>query len=77
MDRVHGLQDVRQETLSSDFGTHKTVKAKFWFWIAGTSPKNHLKVFSLRSEAVRASGPAPRLQGNLTHTKHHSLLGPP
>jgi len=37
--------------MSSEYGTYRTVKARFWPWLSGTSPYNILKVFPLRSDA--------------------------
>ena len=41
----------RAETLSSRYGTHKTVKAKFWPWVPENVSKT-FKLFSLRSQAA-------------------------
>ena len=38
--------------LSSESGTHKTVKARFWPWHSGQSPERPFDVFPLRSAAV-------------------------
>ena len=41
-----------ERPLSSEYGTHKTVTAKFWPWLSGQSPPKLLKVCPLLSEAV-------------------------
>jgi len=40
------------QPLTSELGTYKTVKARFWPWLSGTSPQKVFKLFPLRSEAV-------------------------
>ena len=41
--------------LSSEHGTHKTVKARFWPWLSGTSPQNIFEFFPICSEAARST----------------------
>ena len=40
--------------LSSEYGTYKTVTARFWPWLSGKRSLKPLQVFPLRSEAERA-----------------------
>ena len=51
--------------LPSEYGTHKTVKARFWPWRAGEGPQT-LNVL------MQGRG----LQGNLAHAKLPPPLGP-
>ena len=44
-------QSPNGETLSREYGTLKTVNARFWPWLLGKSPQKRFKVYQLRSEA--------------------------
>ena len=34
--------DLSEVPLSSEYGTYKTAKARFWPWLSGTSPQKHV-----------------------------------
>ena len=73
---------IWDSAVSSEHGTYKTVKAKFWPWLSGKSPLTPFKVFPLRSEAdtdcaLGENGAGERRRRGEERVEPPPPLGPP